>query len=75
MPAFSYPTAFARSTAAFPMRSRSSWSRATDGDSSSSFWCRRWIEHSRSPRWTTVPWRSPKIWNSTWRGPTRYFSR
>ena len=30
-------------------------SRATDGASSSSFWWRRWIEHSRSPRWTTVP--------------------
>ena len=28
---------------------------AGDGDSSISFWWRRWIEHSRSPRWTTLP--------------------
>ena len=25
------------------------------GDSSRSFWWRRWIEQSRSPRWTTDP--------------------
>ena len=38
-----------------------------DGDSSTSFWWRRWIEHSRSPRWTRLPWWSPRIWTSTWR--------
>ncbi len=27
-----------------------------DGDSSISFWWRRWIEHSRSPRVSTLPW-------------------
>ena len=26
-----------------------------------SFWWRRWIEHSRSPRWITLPLLSPKI--------------
>ena len=31
------------------------------------FWWRRWIEHSRSPRATTVPWMSPRICTSTWR--------
>ena len=30
-------------------------STATEGASSTSFWCRRWTEHSRSPRWT-VRW-------------------
>ena len=30
-------------------------STAGEGDSSTSFWLRRWIEHSRSPRWTTLP--------------------
>ena len=29
-------------------------SSAGDGASSTSFWCRRWIEHSRSPRWIAV---------------------
>src|SRR5207248_10431607 len=28
------------------------------GDSSSSFWWRRWILHSRSPRLTTLPYES-----------------
>ncbi len=31
------------------IRARISPVRATEGDSSSSFWWRRWIEHSRSP--------------------------
>ena len=38
-----------------------------DGDSSMIFWWRRWIEHSRSPRCTSPPWASPRIWISTWR--------
>ena len=37
------------------IRSRSSGSSAGEGDSSSTFWWRRWIEHSRSPSETTVP--------------------
>ena len=28
---------------------------AVEGDSSTSFWCLRWMEHSRSPRCTTLP--------------------
>ncbi len=28
---------------------------AGEGASSSSFWCRRWMEHSRSPRISTLP--------------------
>ena len=41
---------------------------AGDGASSISFWWRRWIEQSRSPRWTIVPCSSPNTWTSTWRG-------
>ena len=50
-----------------PMRSRSSASTAGDGASSMTFWCRRCTEHSRSPRWTALPWVSPNTWISTWR--------
>ena len=32
------------------------------------FWWRRWIEHSRSKRCTTLPWVSPRICTSMWRG-------
>ncbi len=39
-----------------------------------SFWCRRWIEHSRSPRCTTLPLLSAITWISMWRGPSTYFS-
>ena len=46
---------------------RSSDDPAGDGDSSTIFWWRRCIEHSRSPRWTSPPWASPRIWISTWR--------
>ena len=45
------------------------------GDSSTSFWCRRWSEQSRSKRWTTLPCRSPRSCTSTCRGCSRYFSR
>ncbi len=44
----------ARSTAA-SIASRVSASSAADGDSSTSFWWRRWIEHSRSPSVSTPP--------------------
>ena len=36
------------------MRSRSAASTAGAGDSSMSFWWRRWTEQSRSPRWIDV---------------------
>ena len=36
---------------------------------------RRWIEHSRSNRWTTWPWESPKICTSMWRGSSTKRSR
>src|SRR5438093_1430020 len=49
------------------MRARSSGSSAGEGDSSSTFWWRRWTEHSRSPSATT-PRSSPRSWISTWRG-------
>ena len=39
------------------------------------FWWRRWIEHSRSNRWITLPWVSPKICTSMWRGSATYRSR
>ena len=39
-----------------------------DGASSMIFWCRRWMEHSLSPRYTAVPWRSASTWISMWRG-------
>ena len=38
------------------------------GASSTTFWWRRWIEQSRSNRWTNLPWRSAKTWISMWRG-------
>ena len=42
-------------------------SSAGDGDSSISFWWRRWIEHSRSPRVSTPPSLSQSTWISTCR--------
>lgn len=39
------------------------------------FWCRRWTEQSRSYKWTTLPWLSPRIWTSMWRGRSMNFSR
>ena len=41
------------------------------GDSSISFWWRRWAEQSRSPTHTTLPCVSPMICISTWRGQVR----
>ena len=48
---------------------------AGDGVSSRTFWWRRWIEQSRSPRWTPWPWPSNSTWTSTWRGPSTSRSR
>ena len=45
------------------------------GASSTSFWCRRWSEQSRSQQCTTLPWESARIWTSTWRGRSMNFSR
>src|SRR6185312_11599480 len=59
----------AAATAASPMRFLIASSRKGDGVSSSTFWWRRWIEHSRSKRWTWCPWVSPNTWNSMWWGP------
>ena len=39
-----------------------------------SFWCRRWTEHSRSPRWITLPCSSATICISMWRGFSTYRS-
>ncbi len=55
VPAFVYWTARAASTTVLPICRRIFSVRATEGASSISFWWRRWIEHSRSPRWTTAP--------------------
>ena len=75
MPALVYCTALAASTTMPPIFRRILSVSAGEGDSSISFWCRRWIEHSRSPRCTTLPWWSPRIWNSMCRGVSTYFSR
>ena len=50
------------------MRRRSSGVTTGDGASSTTFWWRRWSEHSRSPSETTLPCWSPSTWISTWRG-------
>ena len=68
MPAFTYCTARAASTAVRPMRWRSFSPTVGDGASSMIFWWRRWIEHSRSPRWTVLPLASAITWISMWRG-------
>ena len=38
------------------------------------FWCRRWMEHSRAPA-ASVNRPSPRICTSTWRGRSKYRSR
>ena len=50
------------------------WPTYGDGDSSTTFWLRRWMEHSRSPRARTFPFPSPKIWISMWRALWTNFS-
>jgi hypothetical protein len=67
--------ALAALTAASPIFARSDAVSAGEGDSSTSFWWRRWIEHSRSPKWMVFPCPSAMIWNSTWRGFSISFSR
>ena len=74
MPAFTYWTDAAASTAVRPIRRRSFSLMTLEGDSSMSFWCRRCTEHSRSPRWTTLPFVSAITWISMWRGRSMYFS-
>ena len=66
-------TALAALTPISPIFARSSGStiHSGAGDSSISFWCRRWIEQSRSPRWIVLPCLSAMIWTSTWRGSGR----
>ena len=39
-----------------------------------SFWWRRWMEQSRSPRCTAWPLPSASTWISMWRGASMYFS-
>ena len=74
VPALSYWTALASATAWSPMALRVFSSRSGLGASSMTFWLRRWIEHSRSNRWTTFPCLSPSTWISTWRGLSMNFS-
>ncbi len=45
-----------------------------DGASSTIFWWRRWIEHSRSPSASTAPWVSARTCTSTCRGRSTYGS-
>ena len=68
------PTARQARSAAASIASRSSGVSADEGVSSISFWWRRWIEHSRSPSVSTVPWPSQRTWISTWRAGTSTFS-
>mmetsp|Transcript_24573 Transcript_24573/g.79035 ORF Transcript_24573/g.79035 Transcript_24573/m.79035 type:complete len:229 (+) Transcript_24573:1072-1758(+) len=53
---------------------RVSSSSRHDGDSSITFWLRRWMEHSRSGKATTLPCLSPSTWISMWRGSSTNFS-
>jgi hypothetical protein len=55
VPAPAYPIARAAFAAASHSRARRSGPTAGDGASSTIFWWRRWIEHSRSPSVQTVP--------------------
>lgn len=64
VPAPRYPHERAACTAASPIAARVASSRSTLGASSMIFWWRRWSEHSRSPRWTTLPWPSASTWIS-----------
>ena len=44
------------------------------GASSMTFWCRRWVEQSRSKRCSTVPCASASTCTSRWRPCSTYFS-
>lgn len=74
VPAPEYPHERAAWTAASPIAARVFSSRKTLGASSMIFWCRRWREHSRSPRCTTFPWPSARTWISMWRGRSTHRS-
>ena len=63
------PTASAAATAAAHSRARIPSSTSGEGASSTTFWCRRWMEHSRSPSAQTVPWASAMTWTSMCRRP------
>ena len=56
------------------MASRRDSVSTTLGASSITFWWRRWMEHSRSYRCTTLPCSSAKIWISICLGSSMYFS-
>ncbi len=56
------------STAAAPMAARCASVSRGLGASSMTFWWRRCSEHSRSPRWMTVPCASASTCTSMWRG-------
>jgi hypothetical protein len=45
------------------------------GDSSMTFWLRRWTEQSRTPSAQAVPWPSAMTWTSTCRAPVTRRSR
>ena len=75
VPAPTYPTAAAARTAASPISVRRTSSTAGEGASSTTFWWRRWTEHSRSKSDTTVPCTSAMTWTSTCRGRVTYRSR
>ena len=60
----------ANRTASAHIRARSSGSRCGAGAISTTFWCRRCTEQSRSKRWMTLPSPSARICTSMWRGST-----
>ena len=53
------------------MATRTSSGKFGAGLSSTSFWCRRWAEQSRSPSHNAFPWVSQMTCISTWRGQAR----
>ena len=55
VPALTYPTASAAATAASVRRARSSGVTTGEGASSTIFWWRRWMLHSRSNSATVSP--------------------
>ena len=74
MPALVYPTSRASATALSVTRRRTASLIVGAGASSSTFWCRRWVEQSRSWRCTTLPWWSARTWTSMWRPCSTNFS-
>ena len=65
----------ATARAASPSRRRRAGPTAGDGASSTSFWWRRWTEHSRSNSWAMRPPASARSWTSTCRGASSQRSR